>query len=321
MRRRHFIAGAGATVMGALAGSHPAETQVEAPRSPATPLIRPASMILKNGRIITVDPASTIAQAIAIAADRIIAVGSNDDMATHISPATRVIDLEGKTVVPGLTDGHAHMDREALRNIFPSLGRVRSIHDIQDRIAELARIRKPGEWIVTMPIGDPPFYFDVPDILAERRWPVRQELDAVAPNNPVYIRSIWGFWRGTLPLVSCANTEALKRAGITRDTVSPVETVTIVKDGHGDPTGVFIEQEFQPVAELLWFREATRFSHADRVDALPQSTRMYNSFGTTSVFEGHGVATELLSIQGGASHRKFDGACDARDQPELESRR
>src|SRR5216684_6774028 len=172
IRRRHFIAGAGATVMGALAGSHSAKTQVDAPRSPATPLIRPASMILKNGRIITVDPGSTIAQAIAIAADRIIAVGSNDEMATHTSPATRVIDLEGKTVVPGLTDGHAHMDREALRNIFPSLGRVRSIHDIQDRIAELARIRKPGEWIVTMPIGDPPFYFDVPDILAEKRWPV-----------------------------------------------------------------------------------------------------------------------------------------------------
>jgi hypothetical protein len=61
IRRRHFIAGAGATVMAALAGSHSAKTQVDAPRSPATPFIRPASMILKNGRIITVDPASTIA--------------------------------------------------------------------------------------------------------------------------------------------------------------------------------------------------------------------------------------------------------------------
>src|SRR5215471_16970270 len=153
IRRRHFIVGAGATFMGALASSHSAKTQADLPRSPATPLVRPADMILKNGQIITVDPASTIAQAIAIAADRIIAVGSNDAMATHLSPATRVIDLRGKTVVPGLTDGHAHMDREALRNIFPSLGRVRSIHDIQDRIAELARMRKPGEWIITMPNG------------------------------------------------------------------------------------------------------------------------------------------------------------------------
>jgi hypothetical protein len=88
-------------------------------------------MILKNGRITTVDPAFTITQAIAIAADRITAVGSNDAMATHTSSATRVIDLEGKAVVPGLTDGHAHMDREALRNIFPSLGRVRSANRLR----------------------------------------------------------------------------------------------------------------------------------------------------------------------------------------------
>ena len=85
------------------------------------------------------------------------------------------------------------MDREALRRIFPSLGPVRSIKDIQDRIAEIARGKKPGEWIVTMPIGDPPYYFGVPDILAEKRWPTRQELDAAAPNNPVYIRPIWGY--------------------------------------------------------------------------------------------------------------------------------
>ncbi len=122
--------------------------------------------------------------------------------------------------------------------MFPSLGRVRSIRDIQERIAELARGKRAGEWIVTMPIGDPPYYFDVPDILAEKRWPTRQELDVAAPGHPVYIRSIWGFWRGTFPLVSCANTEALQRAGITRETVAPVDTLTIEKDANGDPTGI-----------------------------------------------------------------------------------
>jgi predicted amidohydrolase YtcJ len=217
-------------------------------------------------------------------------------MTPHTGPATRVVDLKGRAVIPGITDGHAHMDREGLRNIFPSLGRVGSIRDIQDRIAELARDKKPGAWIVTMPIGDPPYYFDVPEILAEKRWPTRQELDQAAPNNPVYIRSIWGFWRGTFPIVSCANTEALKCAGITRDTVSPVKSLTIEKDPNGNPTGVFVEQEMQPIAELIWFRDATRFSHADRMKALQESQRMYHAVGTTSIFEGHGAAGELIRV-------------------------
>src|SRR5712692_8241466 len=168
--------------------------------------------------------------------------------------------------------------------VYPSLGRVRSIRDIQDRIAELARGKKPGEWIVTMPIGDPPYYFDVPGILAEKRWPTRQELDAAAPNNPVYIRSIWGFWRQSPPLVSCANTEALKRAAITRDTVSPVKSLVIEKDANGDPTGVFVEDGMQPTAELLWFRKATAFSRADRARTLPLAARAYHAFGTTGIY-------------------------------------
>ncbi len=291
--RRRFLAGA-AVAAGGLVGRGSAQAQGDSPTVPAAPLVRAADTILRNGKIITVDPAFTIAQSVAITGDRIAAVGPNEGVAAHAGPATRVVDLNGKTVIPGLIDGHAHMDREALRSIFPSLGRVRSIGDIQDRIAELARGKQPGEWIVTMPIGDPPYYFDVPETLAEKRWPTRQELDAAAPDNPVYIRAIWGFWRGTFPLVSCANTAALARAGITRDTVSPVDTLTIVKDANGNPTGVFIEREFQPIAELVWFRDATRFSHRDRVRALPQSARIYHGFGTTSVFEGHGIAAEVL---------------------------
>jgi predicted amidohydrolase YtcJ len=297
--RRHFLQAAGAAgttgVLG-MTGAMPAQAQATSPLLPASAGSRAADVVLKNGKIITVDAAFTIAEAIAIAGDRIVAVGPDAAMAAHIGSTTRVVDLNGKAVLPGLTDGHAHMDREALRNVFPSLGRVRSIRDIQDRIAELARGKAAGEWIVTMPIGDPPYYFDVPEILAEKRWPTRQELDAAAPNNPVFIRSIWGYWRGTFPLVSCANTEALKRAGITRDTVSPVETLTIQKDSNGDPTGVFIEREMAPIAELIWFRQAAAFSAADRLAALPQSARAYHAVGTTSVFEGHGVSTELLRV-------------------------
>lgn len=294
--RRLFLKAAGAAgTAGVLSGAVPgaAGAQASLP-APVTAGTGPADLILTNGKIITVDAAFTVAQALAIAGERILAVGSDAAMARVSGPTTRVVDLKGKAVIPGITDGHAHMDREALRSVFPALGRVRSVRDIQDRIAELARAKQPGEWIVTMPIGDPPYYFDVPDILAEKRWPTRQELDAAAPNNPVFIRSIWGYWRGTFPLVSCANTEALKRAGITRDTVSPVDTLKIEKDANGNPTGVFVEREMAPVAELIWFRQAAAFTPADRLHALPQSARAYHAFGTTSVFEGHGAATELL---------------------------
>ena len=296
--RRRFLTAAGAAgTAGLLPGTSLGEVRTQMPEaSPAGAKGGPADLVLRNGKVITVDAAFTIAQAIAIAGERIVAVGPDAAMAAQTGPATRVIDLNGRTVIPGITDGHAHMDREALREVFPSLGRVRSIRDIQARIAELARAKQPGEWIVTMPIGDPPYYFDVPDILAEKRWPTRQELDAAAPNNPVYIRAIWGYWRGTFPLVSCANSEALRRAGITRDTAAPVDTLTIEKDGNGDPTGVIVEREMQPIAELIWFRQPSAFTHADRLRALPLSARAYHAFGTTSVFEGHGIAAELLRV-------------------------
>jgi predicted amidohydrolase YtcJ len=292
--RRGFLIGAGTAVAAGAALVSPAAAQ--APRVPAQPTVVPADVILKNGKVITVDAAFTLASAIAIARNRILAVGPDAAMTAHAAPATRVIDLKGRAVIPGVTDGHAHMDREGLRNVFPSLGRVRSIGDIQDRIAELARSKAPGAWIVTMPIGDPPYYFDVPDILAEKRWPTRQELDVAAPHNPVFIRSIWGYWRSTFPLVSIANTQALRLAGITRDTVSPASTLTIEKDANGDPTGVFVEREMAPIAELIWFRKPAGFSHADRVKALPESARAYHAFGTTSVFEGHGAGAELLRV-------------------------
>jgi predicted amidohydrolase YtcJ len=294
--RRHVLQAIGAAGAASMLSNGPTTPAQANPITPATAGCGPADLVLRNGKVITVDRAFTIAQAIAITGERIVAVGPDAAMTAHTGPATRILDLNGKTVIPGIVDGHAHMDREALRDVFPSLGRVRSIRDIQDRIAELARGKAPGEWIVTMPIGDPPYYFDMPESLAEGRWPTRQELDAAAPNNPVYIRSIWGYWRGTFPLVSCANTEALKRAGITRDTVSPVATLEIAKDANGDPTGVFVEREMQPMAELIWFRKATAFTHADRLRALPISARAYHAFGTTSVFEGHGVATELLRV-------------------------
>ncbi|MGE5145421.1 MAG: amidohydrolase [Candidatus Eiseniibacteriota bacterium] len=256
---------------------------------------RTADRIFYNGKIITLDRSSTVCSALATAGERILATGADDFIATLAGPATKRIDLGGRAVVPGLVDGHAHMDREGLKDVFPSLAGARSIDDILERIAALVRQARPGEWIVTMPIGEPPSYWDLPESLAERRWPTRHDLDQVAPDNPVYIRPIWGFWRHKLPLVSIANTRALAECGIDRRTVSPVESVIIEKDSAGVPTGVFTEWTYMSVVELTLMRPAGGFTAAHRVAALKRSMAVYNAFGTTSVFEEHGVAGEVLA--------------------------
>jgi predicted amidohydrolase YtcJ len=256
---------------------------------------RVADTLLVNGKVITVNDQFHIASGLAIAGERIMAVGRDEFVRSLSNTKTRIIDLQGRAVVPGLIDGHAHLDREGLKSVFPSLGPVRSIADIQDRIAELVCHAQPGDWIVTMPIGDPPYYWNVPDILAEKRFPNRFDLDKVAPRNPVYIRPIWGFWRHTPPLVSIANSSALQQTGITRDTQPPAASVTIEKDpASGEPTGVFYENTMMPIVELTLMRLAPGFMREHRAEKLPESFQAYHAFGTTSVFEEHGAAAELI---------------------------
>ncbi|MGE4240049.1 amidohydrolase [Ramlibacter sp.] len=253
-----------------------------------------ADLILINGKVLTIDEKLSTAQAVAVSGKHILAVGTNAEISKLADESTRVVDLKGRTAIPGMTDGHAHMDREGLKAVFPSLGKVRSIGDIKKRIAELVKAAKPGEWIVTMPIGDPPTYFNVPEILEEGRFPTRHDLDEVSPDNPVYIRPIWGFWRHTTPLVSIANSRALALAGIDRDTPSPSTEVTIKYDEQGEPTGVFYEETMMPIVEMTLLKAVPGFTPEDRVKTLPTSMAAYHSCGTTSILEEHGVATELL---------------------------
>ena len=114
-----------------------------------------ADVVLLNGRVVTLDPSRPRAAAVAIAGDRLIAVAGDAEIRRRRDRRTRVIDLRGATVVPGLVDAHAHLDREGLKYLYPSLARCRSIADIQAVIRRLAATRAPGEWIVTMPVGTP----------------------------------------------------------------------------------------------------------------------------------------------------------------------
>ena len=265
--------------------------------------MRRPSLILHGGRVVTLDPALRVTEAVAIADDRIAEVGASADVRRLAGADTRLVDLQGRAVVPGLVDAHAHMDREGLKSLYPSLAGARSIDDVLQRVEVLVKAAAPGDWIVTMPLGDPPYYFDVPGNLREKRYPTRRDLDRVAPRNPVYIRSIWGYWRHTLPLVSIANSEALRLAGITRATVPPWDGIQIERDSTGEPTGIFVEQTYIPVVELSLMAAAPRFTHEDRGRGLRESMRIYNATGTTSVVEGHGVADEVLRVYDEAAAR------------------
>jgi len=260
-------------------------------------------LILFGGNIVCLDPALRVAEAVAITGERIAEVGTTADLRQLAGNTTRLVDLHGRTVVPGLVDAHAHMDREGLKSLYPSLAGARSIDDVLQQIEPLVKAAAPGEWIVTMPLGDPPYYFDVPGQLREQRFPTRRDLDRVAPLNPVYIRSIWGYWRHTLPLVSIANSEALRVAGVTRQTEAPWEGIQIEKDSTGEPTGVFVEQTYIPVVELSLMAAAPRFTSADRARGLRESMKIYNATGTTSVVEGHGVADEVMRVYDEAGGR------------------
>ncbi len=269
-----------------------------------------ADLIVTGGKVVTLDAAETMAQAVAVQDGKILKVGSDAEVQATAGAETVRLSADGKLVLPGLIDGHAHMDREGLKDVLPSLSGCRSIADILDRVRELAKVTPAGEWIVTMPVGEPPFYEGVPQNLKEGRFPNRWELDQVAPDHPVYIRPIWGHWRNTLPLISVANSRALEVAGITRETMPPVPSIQIDRDlTTGEPNGIFYEFIYKPVVEKTLMSCIPQFTLDDRIAGLRRSMEVYNSFGTTSVFEGHGIAGEVFAAY---QHLREEGALPVR---------
>src|SRR5690606_11049823 len=141
-----------------------------------------ADAILFNGRIVTLDAQSTIAEAIAIRGERIAAVGSNAEIGSLAGTATLRIDLGGRTVIPGLIDSHMHAIRAGLRfGIEASWIGARTIAEALERISAVAQSGGPGSWGVVAGGW-------TPRQVAERRAPTQAELIAAAPNNPVYIQ-------------------------------------------------------------------------------------------------------------------------------------
>lgn len=180
-------------------------------------------ILFYNGKIITVDEVFPVAQAFAVKGDRFLAVGSNAEVKALAGPATRMIDLRGHTVVPGLMDNHNHQYHVALLTLRGvDVQDVRSLAEMLDRLRRAAAATPAGRTIYTTTGWNP-------DIFPEGRPPTRQELDIVAPDRPVVMYAS----RSRLHV----NTAALTLLGVTRAS-DVVEKVTVGKDSTGEPDGV-----------------------------------------------------------------------------------
>lgn len=231
-----------------------------------------ADLVVTNAKLLTVDKDFSIKQAVAVKGDKIIAVGSTKAIRKYVGKKTKVIDLKGKTMLPGINDSHAHLADWGLQRppfsldlTFPT---VKSIADISAVIEKRAKEIEPGEWVIGRGWDDG-FLEEckqAPGVRLVTRW----DIDKVSPANPFIATKFNGhaFW---------VNTKALELAGITKDTPDPTGG-TIVRDQKtGEPTGLLLERAGELVQKFVppWTVE-------QRKQAIVSAMKEMNTIGITS---------------------------------------
>ena len=221
----------------------------------------PTTLVVVNARIWTGDPRRPWADGLAVAVDRVVGVGSSAEMRKRASAETRVVDAHGMMIVPGFIDSHVHFLAGGFGLSSVQLRDARTPREFVDRIAAYAATIPRGTWITH---GD----WD------HERWggelPRREWIDAATPENPVWVRRLDGH-------MSLANGAALAAAGVTKAT-SDVAGGTIVRDEHGEPTGIFKDN-----AESLVSRAVPAAPQEQEDRALDAAMRYVGERGVTSV--------------------------------------
>lgn len=237
--------------------------------------------ILLNGRILTVDGTFSTVEAVAIQQGEIIATGSSEEIGDYASGRTRVDNLGGATVLPGLIDAHNHMLSTSVGLTQVQLYDCRSIAEILDRVAAAAATAKPGEWILGKGWDEA--------LLVEERYPTRWDFDSVAPNNPVVMHRVWN------KLV--ANSAALAAAGITRDTPDPPEEMRYAGGFDRDPDTREPNGLFRDRAKQMVLQAIPGLSESQLVDALAIGSRAYNAAGITGIADPGLFPEQLRAYQ------------------------
>ena len=264
-----------------------------------------ADTILYNAKIVTVDGDFSIAEAVAIDDGRILKVGGNREIRKLATETTNVVDMDGKAVFPGFIDTHPHMIHVGSGRAAVSLFGVSSVEEIKQRIAARVKTNPEGQWIFATSIGDPRGVRELPLLLQERRWPTRYDLDAVAPDVPVYIPTPWG---GPKPAI--LNSKALEIMGISAETPLFDKGIEIVVDAEtGEPNGQIIGMHaynWNPYyAKISGF--APKYPTAVLADGVAGHIQNLNSRGVTAVYESHFLTpTNIETIEYLLNHDRLN---------------
>ncbi|HWP81031.1 MAG TPA: amidohydrolase [Bacteroidota bacterium] len=191
----------------------------------------PADLVLKNASVVTVDSKQPSAEAVAVRGDVIVAVGSNDEIQKLVGGQTRVIDLEGKLLIPGFIEGHGHFMGIGSAKMNLDLMSVKNWDEVVSMVANAVKKSKPGDWILGR--GWHQEKWDQRPRPSVEGFPTHESLSKVSPNNPVYLTHASGH-------AGFINAKAMELAGITRATQNPPGG-EILKDGKGNPTGLLRE--------------------------------------------------------------------------------
>ena len=232
-----------------------------------------ADLVFLGGRVVTVDAEFSVASALAVTGGTISAVGGRDDVAPLVGPATRVVDLRGATLLPGINDSHLHGCAFGMASPPLSLDlahpAVSSLADVADVVAEAVRRVPAGQWITGH--GWDTGYLDE-CVSHPSRQPSLHDLDAVSPDHPVVLYSFSGH-------ATWVNSRALELIGIDRHTVAPPGGAIVV-DEAGEPTGLLHEG-----AQALVQNALPPLSRQERTDAIRSTLATLARLGVTSYTE------------------------------------
>lgn len=232
---------------------------------------RRVGLVLFNGKVFTADARGAIAEAVAVEGGRIVAVGTTREVRAGYRGA-REIDLRGRLVTPGFNDAHIHFLGGGRALMLVDLNGAQTLAEAKRRVRARVAESRPGAWILGRGWDH---------TLWGGQWPTRQDLDEVAPSNPVFLQRVDGH-------VSWANTRALELARLTRETKAP-EGGEILHDSAGEPTGILKETAAGLVGRVI--PEPTAEELAEAVERALAEARRY---GITSVQDNSGYETTKL---------------------------